>query len=54
MAYFKKLIIGDAVASSGGRAWKKLTKEVLTSNFTLSDGSILLTADGLVFNVKEE
>lgn len=54
MAYFKKLNIGDAVASSGGRAWKKLTKEVLTSNFTLSDGSILITADGLVFNTKEE
>lgn len=54
MAKFTKLNIGDIVASSGGRVLKKLTKEVLTSNFTLSDGSMLLTADGLVFNIKEE
>lgn len=54
MAYFKKLNIGDAVASGSGRVLKKLNKEEITSNFTLSDGSILLTADGLVFNVKEE
>lgn len=54
MAYFIKLNIGDAVASGNGRVWKKLNKEELTSNFTLSDGSILITADGLVFNTKEE
>lgn len=54
MAYFKKLNIGYTVASGSGAVWKKLAKEVLTSNFTLSDGSILITADGLVFNVKEE
>lgn len=54
MAYFKKLNIGYTVASGSGAVWKKLNKEEITSNFTLSDGSILITADGLVFNTKEE
>lgn len=55
MAKFTKLNIGDTVASSGGRVWKKLSAESAeTSNFTLSDGSILLTADGQIFNAKEE
>lgn len=53
MAYFKKLNIGNAVASGSGGVWKKLNVEAITSRFTLSDGSILITADGLVFNVKE-
>lgn len=55
MAKFTKLNIGDTVASGSGRAWKKLSVESAeTSNFTLSDGSILLTSDGQIFNITEE
>jgi hypothetical protein len=57
MATLIKLSVGDIVASSGNRVWRKLYAERVIeepSNFILSDGSILLTADGLVFNVKEE
>lgn len=52
---FTKLTIGDTVASGSGRAWKVLsTQSEETSNFTLSDGSVLVTSDGQIFNAKEE
>lgn len=57
MATLIKLSVGDIVASSGNRVWRKLYAERVIeepSNFILSDGSILLTADGLVFNTNEE
>lgn len=54
MTKFTKLNIGDSVASSGGRVWKKLSAESAeTSNFTLSDGAIMLTSDGQIFISKE-
>jgi hypothetical protein len=57
MMILVKLSKGDIVASRGSRALRKLNivgEVEINSNFTLSDGSILLTADGLVFNTKEE
>lgn len=54
MAKFTKVNIGEAVASSGGKVWKKLSVGSSgASNFTLSDGSTLVTADGQTFNAKE-
>lgn len=46
MAKFTKLNIGDSVASSGGRVWKKLSSMLQLSAPTLSlDGSMLTITD---------
>lgn len=37
---------------SGKVLWKQLAVE--TSNFSLADGSILVTSDGQIFKTKEE
>lgn len=51
MTKFIELHVNEVVASGGGRAWRKLSADV--SNFILSDGSTLVTADGQTFNAKE-
>ena len=47
-----RLCVGSAVASSGGKCFKKLSATI-DSNFTLKDGSVLVTSDGLTFKAKE-
>lgn len=45
MAKFTKLNIGEAVAASGGRAWKRLSTESATTNISFTIEGASYTAD---------
>lgn len=57
MAKFTKLNIGDTVASSSGRVWKKLSVELVASTgirLLTSDGYVLTDLNGIIITTKEK